>query len=285
MSASEALDASIVTPPSSDVAIAPRASREAASRHLQALGWNVAGLAVLLAAWWAGGQLIARSADLSAFGDFAPGPALSRLGTMIASGEAAAMIAPSLVRVGSGLFWAVLIGVPLGVLIGWFAVLRNLGNLPFQLLRMISPLSWMPIAVMSFETWDGAIVFLVAIASVWPILFSTAAGLRRIDPAWFKVARNLGARIWHLLFVIVLPAITQDVLAGVRLALGVAWIVLVPAEYLGVTSGLGYAINDARDTLEYDRLAATIVIIGVIGFAVDQWLQWAIARSSWLREA
>ncbi|MEZ5727198.1 MAG: ABC transporter permease subunit [Burkholderiaceae bacterium] len=119
---------------------------------------------------------------------------------------------------------------------------------------------------------------------MWPVLFSTAAGVRRIDPAWFKVARNLGARPWHLLVAVVLPAISQDILNGVRLALGVAWIVLVPAEYLGVTSGLGYAINDARDTLEYDRLAATVVIIGAIGFTLDYLLQIAIQRLSWVRE-
>jgi NitT/TauT family transport system permease protein len=151
-------------------------------------------------------------------------------------------------------------------------------------LRMISPLAWMPIAVMAFATWDHAIIFLVAVAAIWPILFSTAHGFRRIDPAWFKVARNLGARPWHLLFDIILPAIAQDTLGGVRLAVGVAWIVLVPAEFLGVTSGLGYAINDARDALEYDRLAATVLLIGFIGYVLDSLCQWAIRRVSWLRE-
>ena len=137
---------------------------------------------------------------------------------------------------------------------------------------------------MAFPTWDSAIIFLVAVAAIWPVLFSTAHGVRRIDPAWFKVARNLGARPWHMLFVIICPAIAQDTLTGIRLALGVAWIVLVPAEFLGVTSGLGYAINDARDTLEYDRLAATVVIIGIIGFTLDLICQQLIAHLSWLRE-
>jgi NitT/TauT family transport system permease protein len=145
-------------------------------------------------------------------------------------------------------------------------------------------LAWMPIAVMAFSTWDGAIIFLIGVAAVWPILFSTAHGFRRIDPAWFEVARNLGARPWHMLFTVVWPAIAQDALTGIRLALGVAWIVLVPAEYLGVTSGLGYAINDARDALEYDRLAATVLIIGFIGFALDFVCEQAIRRASWIRE-
>jgi NitT/TauT family transport system permease protein len=91
---------------------------------------------------------------------------------------------------------------------------------------------------MAFATWDGAIIFLVAVAAVWPVLFSTAHGVRRVDPSWFKVARYLGAKPWHTLFIIILPAIAQDAVTGIRLALGVAWVVLVPAEFLGVTSGL-----------------------------------------------
>ena len=87
-----------------------------------------------------------------------------------------------------------------------------------------------------------------------------------------------------MLFTIILPAIAQDTFTGIRLAVGVAWIVLVPAEFLGVTSGLGYAINDARDTLEYDRLAATVVIIGIIGFVLDFVCAQAIKRASWIRE-
>jgi NitT/TauT family transport system permease protein len=203
---------------------------------------------------------------------------------MIASGEAWSITAPSLQRVGAGLLWATGLGVPLGILIGRSTIARTITNVPFQFLRMISPLSWMPIAILTFSTWEGAIVFLIAAAAIWPILFSTAAGVRRIDPAWFKVARNLGAKPIHLLISVIMPAVSQDILTGIRLALGVAWIVLVPAEYLGVKSGLGYAINDARDTLEYDRLAATVLIVGLIGFALDALLQSLIRRLSWLRQ-
>nr|WP_254170470.1 ABC transporter permease [Roseibium polysiphoniae] len=252
---------------------------------LESLGYSLAGLALLLAVWWVGGRIVEASDDLYAFADFAPAQTLERLSEMIRTGEAIQITIPSLIRVASGLFWAIAIGVPVGILVGAITGFRKLTNVPFQFLRMISPLSWMPIAVMAFATWEGAIVFLITVAAIWPVLFSTASGLRRIEPSWFKVARNLGARPWHLLFVIILPAISQDILSGIRLALGVAWIILVPAEYLGVTSGLGYAINDARDTLEYDRLAATVVIIGVIGFSLDSLLQLAIAKLSWLRSS
>ncbi|WP_421851605.1 ABC transporter permease [Oricola sp.] len=276
---------------STDIAADP-AAMAAGTEHdragpiklLMSVGYAVLGMALLLLFWWIGGLMVQNNPATMAFADFAPAPALDRLADMLASGEAAAMTVPSLERVLMGMAIAIAIGVPIGILVGRVAVLREITNIPFQFLRMISPLSWMPIAVMAFATWEGAIVFLIAVAAVWPILFSTAAGLRRIDPSWFKVARNLGARPWHMLLVIILPAISQDILTGIRLALGVAWIVLVPAEYLGVTSGLGYAINDARDTLEYDRLAATVVIIGVIGFLLDFACQQAISKLSWHRE-
>lgn len=251
---------------------------------LRSLALVTTGIAGLMLAWWGGSYLIASDARTAAFADFAPLPTLKKLGEMIVAGEAVRMIGPSLWRVGAGLSWAVAIGVPLGILVGRSQVVREITNVPFQFLRMISPLAWMPIAVLSFPSWDGAIVFLIAIAAVWPVLFATAAGVRRIDPAWIKVARNLGARPLHLLTAVILPAISQDILTGIRLALGVAWIVLVPAEFLGVKSGLGYAINDARDTLEYDRLAATVLIIGFIGFVLDFALQKLIQRLSWLRQ-
>lgn len=245
---------------------------------------TVVGVGVLLGVWWIGGWIIESNPATRNFAGFAPGPTLARFVKLVSSGDVLRMTIPSLWRIGIGLLWAIGIGLPLGILIGSSKLMRATTNIPFQFLRMISPLAWMPIAVLAFSTWDGAIVFLVAIAAVWPVTFATANGLRKVDPAWFKVARNLGARPWHLLYVVVLPAIAQDVLTGVRLALGVAWIVIVPAEYLGVTSGLGYAINDARDTIEYDLLAAVVVVIGVIGFALDYTFMKMIEKYSWVRE-
>jgi NitT/TauT family transport system permease protein len=251
---------------------------------LRSVAFTMLGMAVLLAVWWVGGALVASNPATASFADFAPAPTFERLWRMTVSGEAARMSMPSLWRIGVGLAWAIAIGVPLGILVGRFRIVREASSIPFQFLRMISPLAWMPIAIIAFATWDRAIIFLVAAAAIWPVLFATAHGFRRIDPVWFKVARNLGARPWHMLFTIILPAIAQDALTGIRLALGVAWVVLVPAEFLGVTSGLGYAINDARDTLEYDRLAATVVVIGIIGFTLDFVCQQLIAHLSWLRE-
>jgi NitT/TauT family transport system permease protein len=245
------------------------------------IGYPVIGIAVMLALWWLGGWAIASNPDTESFADFAPAPAFSRLLELTLNGYVWEASAPSLARIGLGLLWAVIIGVPIGVAVGLYASVREISHVPFQFLRMISPLAWMPIAVLAFSSWDGAIVFLIAVAAIWPVLFSTAQGVRRIDPLWFKVAKNLGADGLQMLRRIILPAIGQDIFAGVRLAVGVAWIVLVPAEYLGVTSGLGYAINDARDTLEYDTLAAMVVVIGVIGFFLDGICVNLIKKFSW----
>jgi len=244
-------------------------------------GYSVIGVLGLLLVWWVGGWLIASNPDTESFAGFAPAPTFTRLLELLQSGAVWKAVVPSLQRIGLGLLWAGIIGVPVGVIIGLYASARELTHIPFQFLRMISPLAWMPVSVLVFSSWDGAIVFLITIAAVWPIVFSTAQGVRRIDPLWFKVARNLGAGGLQMLRRIILPAIGQDIFAGVRLAVGVAWIVLVPAEYLGVTSGLGYAINDARDTLEYDTLAAMVVVIGVIGYLLDGVCVRLISHFSW----
>ena len=254
------------------------------ARTLNGVKYPALGIAILLALWWLGGYAIASDPDLSAFSDFAPGPTFKALLVIIESGEVWPPIWASLERILFGLFWGALIGVPVGVIIGYVKVTMQIVNLPFQFLRMISPLAWMPIAVLAFDTWNSAIVFLIVMAAVWPIIFSTAHGVRRIDPTWFKVARNLGATTWHMVFKVIMPAIMTDVLVGLRLAVGVAWVVLVPAEYLGVTSGLGYAINDARDTLSYDVLAAIVIVIGVIGYALDSVCNALVKKFNWHME-
>ncbi|MCC0806828.1 ABC transporter permease [Methylobacterium sp. W2] len=240
------------------------------------------GLLSLLGLWFVAGRLLASDPASIAFTGFGPGPALASFVELVTSGEALRAAVPSLSRIGQGLAYAFLLGAPLGLLMGASPLAERALQPPFQLLRMVSPLAWMPVAVLAFPSWDGAIVFLITAAAIWPILFSTAAGVKRIDPVWLTLARNLGASRLGILRRIIVPAVLQDILTGLRLALGVAWIVLVPAEYLGVTSGLGYAINDARDTLSYDRLAALVLLIGLIGYALDSGLGRLAARARWI---
>jgi NitT/TauT family transport system permease protein len=260
-----------------------RLTRLAGGVALRRFMWGLGGLAILCTLWGIGGYLIAHNPATRSFGTFGLLPTLEAFPTLWGAGKIQHAVASSAYRMGFGLGLAIVIGVPVGILMGRVKRFRDFSNSPFQFLRMISPLSWMPLAVLVFPTWDGSIVFLIAFASVWPVLFQTSAGLAKVDPNWFKVARNLGAKPWHMLTRLIIPAITFDVLTGIRLALGVAWIVLVPAEFLGVTSGLGYAIEDARETLSYNHLTAMVTTIGVIGYVLDSLLVMLIKHFSWHR--
>ena len=241
----------------------------------------VAGIAVVLAVWWLAGSIFEDNPRFSAFRGFTLARTFAAFGQLVTSGDAWRATAPSLSRVLQGLAWAFALGAPVGLAVGSFAFIERMVQLPFQILRMVSPLAWMPIAVLAFPTWDGAIVFLITAAAVWPIVFATAASVKRVDPLWLAMSRNLGGSTFSILSAVIIPAVAQDILTGLRLALGVAWIVLVPAEFLGVTSGLGYAINDARDTLSYDRLAALVLLIGLIGYVFDAFISAAIWRTQW----
>jgi len=246
--------------------------------------WNFfGGLAILFALWWIGGYFIAINPSTTHFAAFGPIPTIQAFPELWSSGTIQKAVMASGYRLGGGLGIAIILGVPIGILMGRSKRFREMSNSPFQLLRMISPLAWMPLAVIVFATWNQSIIFLIAIASVWPVAFSTAAGLAKVDPAWFKVARNLGAKPTQLLTRIIMPAISFDIFTGIRLALGVAWIVLVPAEYLGVTSGLGYSIEDARETLSYNSLTAIVLVIGALGYLLDSACVLLIKRFSWHR--
>jgi len=149
---------------------------------------------------------------------------------------------------------------------------------------MISPLAWMPIAIIAFGVGNRPVYFLVAVAAVWPFIINTAHGVGRVEPLWIKVARNLGAGEGQVLRRVVIPAVVPDILTGLRLAIGLAWVVLVPAEMLGVSSGLGYFILDTRDRFRYDELMAAILLIGLLGYGLDGVVKVVQRRFSWTME-
>ncbi len=245
------------------------------------IGYFFAGLLILIGLWWLVVYLATKNPAMAHFASFGPVPAFKAIPHMWENGLIPKALQTSGYRLGMGLLIAIAIGVPIGIIMGRNKRFRELSNSPFQLMRMISPMSWEPIAVIVFAGWNSAIVFLIAIAAVWPIMFSTAAGLSKVDPAWFKVARNLGATPWQMLTEIIIPAIAFDVVTGIRLAVGVAWIVLIPAEFLGVTSGFGYTIEDARESLEYENLMAMILVIGAVGYVLDSLCMVLIRKYSW----
>ncbi len=187
----------------------------------------------------------------------------------------------SLRRVFLGISIATVIGVPIGIAIGYYPRFRSFTYSPIQFVRMISPLSWMPVALLVFTSFESAVAFLIVMACVCPIILNTAIGVLNVNPQWVKMALNQGAGHVQLIKTIIIPYSIPYILTSVRLALGISWIVLVPAEFLGVSSGLGYLINDARDTMEYDRLMAMIISIGIIGYSLDRVLQKIQSIFSW----
>ncbi|SLM27665.1 NtrB (modular protein) [Desulfamplus magnetovallimortis] len=243
------------------------------------------GIILLFTMWMVGGIIFVYISGHEQFNDFLPVPAFKALFRAIQEDRFWFSVWASIRRVLTGITIAALIGVPLGLVTGFYPVLRNIAYAPTQFLRMISPLAWMPVALILFTSFESAICFLIAMATVWPIILNTASGVATINPQWIEMAMNQGASSPQLLRTIVIPASLPAILSSLRLALGVAWIVLVPAEFLGVASGLGYLINDARDTLEYDMLMAMIIAIGIMGFVLDKVFQYiqAVVVRSWMQ--
>lgn len=193
-------------------------------------------------------------------------------------------VLPSLSRFTIGLGIAIGIGIPIGILIGYFRTLNLLSNAVFQFGRMTSPLAWMPIAIILFGVGNKPVCFLISVAAVWPIMLNTANGVRNVDPIWIRVVRMLGASQWEVLRRAVIPAIIPDMLIGLRISIGISWIILVPAEMLGVPSGLGYYILDTRDRFNYSELMAVILVVGFLGFASDTLVRSVQRRFSWREE-
>lgn len=234
------------------------------------------GLISLLIIWQIGVLLLAKNIPLAV--TLAPLPTLESFIWLLSSGEILPHLWASLQRIFIGLGSALIIGVPVGLLLGFSKKLEMWCTPAFQLLRMISPLSWMPIIVMLLGVGDLPIYFLLAFASIWSLIISTSAGVKSIDPQWLLLARSLSASKKETLCKIVVPAIAGHVLTGLRVSMGIAWVILVPCEMLGVNEGLGYFILDTRDRLAYSELMAVIVIIGLIGWGLDSLIRWVLIK-------
>nr|NLI50936.1 ABC transporter permease [Propionibacterium sp.] len=239
------------------------------------LAWPALGIVAAVGVWWLLTDVLFAARPLVT--QFSPALALRGLAELAATGTLLDAAASSVFRLVSGLALAALAGIGLGVAVGSASWL-DAATRPVQLfLRMVSPLSWAPVAIIAFGVGTPPVVALVAAAAVWPIVSATADGVRGVQPGHLRVARTLRATRWEVLRHVVLPAIRPNVLAGLRLALGLGWVVLVPAEMLGVTSGLGYQILNAKDQLTYHHITALILVIGTIGYALDVVARWAFA--------
>jgi NitT/TauT family transport system permease protein len=246
------------------------------TRSSTRLALSMGGLFVLLLLWGLGTRMLEQNIALANL--LSPRETFESLYGLLIENQLTLHTLTSMKRVLIGLGLALLIGVPIGLAIGSSRALENSTSSAFQFLRMISPLSWMPIAVMVFGIGDAPIYFLLTFAAVWPIILNTSAGVRQLNPKWLMLARSLSATRREILFKIILPGVLGHILTGARLAIGIIWIVLVPCEMLGVSSGLGYFILDTRDRLAYSELMAVIVLIGALGFMLD-----ALAQKTYQR--
>ena len=179
-------------------------------------------------------------------------------------------IGASLFRVGTGFVLAIIVGVPLGLLMGWVQGAFTTLNPIVQILRPISPIAWIPLAILWFGVGDMSPIFLIFLASVFPMVVQTAAGVQTIDRKYIRAAANFGVTRYKLFTQVVIPAALPQIIVGMRVSLGVAWLVVVAAEMIALRSGLGYLIIDSRNAgNRYDLVVAGMVIIGITGLLLD----------------
>jgi NitT/TauT family transport system permease protein len=192
------------------------------------------------------------------------------LAQLIAEGVLWRYVADSLRRVGIGYLTAVTVGVPVGLLLGWYPAAAQVVNPVIQMMRPISPIAWIPVAIVLFGVGDLAAIYLIGLGAFFPIVVSTMNGVRNVPSIYRRAGRNFGLSPAALLTKVVLPAALPQMLVGFRLALGIAWLVVVAAEMIAVDSGLGYLVIDARNAgKRYDLVVAAMILIGLIGLALD----------------
>ncbi|CAG0982831.1 sulfonate transport system permease protein [Gammaproteobacteria bacterium] len=243
----------------------------------------VAAFGVLVLAWQA-----AASAGLFSSKVFpTPAQCLAGLVEVVRDGRLFSYTVASLFRVTVGWYIAVLLAIPLGIVLGGKAALQEAINPLLQFLRPISPLAWIPLAMIWFGIGDPPAVFLIFLASFFPLVVATMGAVAGIKPLYVRAARNMGLQGSRLVLRVVLPATLPSIIVSLRISVGIAWLVVVAAEMIAVKSGLGFLIIDARNALRLDLVVVGMVVIGLIGIVLDRAIRrleqlpslgWSLAR-------
>jgi ABC-type nitrate/sulfonate/bicarbonate transport system permease component len=199
-----------------------------------------------------------------------PSTVFAELWRMLANGSLIADIWASLRRVFMGFFISAIVSITLGAVMGRSQLFEDMLDPLIELIRPISPLAIFPLALLWFGIGDASKVFLIALSCSFPIIISTYAGVRGIDRSYIQVARSLGSSRFEILQRVVLNGALPHIFTGLRLAWGIAFIVIIASEMIGGVAGLGYMVLTAQQTFRVDRVFAGIVVIGVLGFATDQ---------------
>jgi nitrate/nitrite transport system permease protein len=178
-------------------------------------------------------------------------------------------LAYSLGRVAAGYFLALLVAVPLGFMIGMSPLVYQALNPFIQVLKPISPLAWMPIALYTIKDSGISGVFVIFICSIWPMLINTAFGVGAVRREWLNVARTLEVKPVRKAFLVILPAAAPTILTGMRISIGIAWLVIVAAEMLVGGTGIGYFVWNEWNNLNLTNVIFAILVIGVVGMLLD----------------
>jgi NitT/TauT family transport system permease protein len=232
--------------------------------RLQKVFPSLAVIAVLLTVWWLAVVLTGSAIFPTPWQVVTGTVELAHDGTLWDD------IGASLMRVATGFLLAVVVAVPLGLWMGWVKGAFSTLNPLFQMLRPISPIAWIPIAILWFGVGNESPIFLIFISSVFPMVVQTTAGVHTIERRYLRAAENFGVSRYTLFRRVIIPAVLPQIIVGMRIGLGVAWLVVVAAEMIALRSGLGYLIIDSRNAgNRYDLVIGGMVIIGLIGLSLD----------------
>jgi nitrate/nitrite transport system permease protein len=189
----------------------------------------------------------------------------------------------SLLRVLLGFGLAVIVAIPLGFLIGMSPLLNAALDPIIQILRPVSPLAWMPLALYTIKDSGISAIFVIFICAIWPMLLNTAYGVDAVRREWLNVARTLEAGRWRTAFAVILPAAAPTIMTGMRISIGIAWLVIVAAEMLVGGTGIGYFVWNQWNNLSIADIVVAILLIGIVGMLLDQGLG-RLARAVTWRE-
>ncbi|MFV8816485.1 nitrate ABC transporter permease [Haliea sp. E17] len=178
-------------------------------------------------------------------------------------------LAYSLFRVLTGYFAAALIAIPLGFVVGMSPLMYKALNPFIQVLRPISPLAWMPLALFIIKDSEQSAIFVIFICSIWPMLINTAFGVANVREDWVRVAKTHELGPLKTAFQVILPAAAPTILTGMRISIGIAWLVIVAAEMLVGGTGIGYYVWNEWNNLDLNSVIFSILMIGVVGMALD----------------
>jgi nitrate/nitrite transport system permease protein len=187
----------------------------------------------------------------------------------------------SLKRVGIGFGLAALVGIPLGFMVGRFRFLSDMAAPIIAILRPVSPLAWLPIGLLMFKAANPAAIYAIFICSLWPMIINTAVGVRQVPQDYLNVARVLNLSEWKVFTKILFPAVLPYMLTGVRLSIGIAWLVIVAAEMLTGGVGIGFWVWDEWNNLKVEHIIIAIFTIGIVGLLLEQALMLVARRFSY----